>query len=669
MITKKLLIFGSLTLSNIGFSQLDEFEITLDSMFSRPAEDGWMYFNTPNNYLPGACFQYYKTEKNDIDNDMLLLDVHTDSLTHHTHYKFQQLYKNVPVEAAGCIEHFDQNGNLIFTNAKHAIDINVNVIPAFNQIKIINKLIQHLPNNIVFAWENESWEQQIRTDKGDSSATWFPTPKLILAIDAIKDVHGDIDGSRYRLAYEIPVTILEPVFSSKIYYVDALTGFTFKEVETHIDVTADVYGYGNRNIDTKWRGGFIQKYELDAEDWPHNYHTKKWVSENATWNSMDDTRSSDENWGSTYLTETSTHYHVGNSWDYFYNTFGRNGMDGSGGEVRVKTQYTGTAANGFNPYNAYYNGDVSPNELVFGIAPTTYDLGMEPSIVGHEFTHGITRHTANLAYEYESGALNESFSDIFGTVIQAQTLDWGSTDWIIGNHIPNTLDFTRSMSNPQTRGSHWNGNYDSNGYPIFELGQPDYYEGDNWCDCPYEVDKGGVHVNSGVQNKWFQALTNGETSPSVQGIGMTKATRITYYALTSILMSSSQYYDSKNATIQAAIQLYGECSQEHKSTVAAWNHVGIYASDNCFTSSVDEIVDMNDVLVYPNPVSSTLFIELPQESESPIQIFDINGKLVKQLESTELYFQTDISNLENGVYLLHFDFKGQKIVKRIIVQK
>jgi hypothetical protein len=294
---------------------------------------------------------------------------------------------------------------------------------------------------------------------------------------------------------------------------------------------------------------------------------------------------------------------------------------------------------------------------------------MEPSVVGHEFTHGVVRHTANLANEFESGALNESFSDIFGIVIQAQTLDWGATDWIYGNHVPNSLTSSRSMINPNSRGQHWTGNYDLQGDPIYGQGQPEEYQGTYWCNCPHSVDYGGVHLNSGVQNKWFQALSAGESNPTVQGIGMTKAARIAYYALTSILMNSSQFTDSKQATITASIILFGECSQEHKSTIDAWNHVGISASYNCAVTSVNEIVDNNEVIIYPNPTSSTLYVELPKISESPIQIFDINGKKVKELKNNELYFQIDISNIENGVYLLHFDFKGQQIVKRIIVQK
>jgi Zn-dependent metalloprotease len=338
-------------------------------------------------------------------------------------------------------------------------------------------------------------------------------------------------------------------------------------------------------------------------------------------------------------------------------------MDGHGGEVRIKTQW------GYN--NAYCDYTTIPNELMFGKTPDAWDLGMEPSIVGHEFTHGITNYTAALEYEYESGALNESFSDIFGTVIQAQTLDFGYTDWIHGNHIPNNIENTRSLIDPNSRGSHWNGNFNANGYISLILGQPDYYQGTYWCfTCPGDIygDYGGVHINSGVQNKWFQALTSGETNPSVSGIGMTKAARIAYYALTSILMSSSQYSDSKEATIAAAIILYGECSQEHKSTVEAWNHVGLNASYNCTTNSTNNIDENIEVFIYPNPASNSIFLELPKIAKSPIQIFDLNGRLINEITSLNLNFQIDISHLEAGVYLINFDFDGQTKVKQIIVE-
>lgn len=657
----KIITLMFIVLTKLSFGQYQQYEQYLTPFLSAPIESGFFYFTTPNNIQAGQLYNWYKINAPDPDNSMWLIDEHVDSLAQYKHFKYQQAYKNIPVEGAGCIEHYDRQGSLLFINAKIADSIKSDAVPkitAKDAIKVAILALQRDPK-VEFAWQSSEWEQQIRIDHADSNATWFPTSELIFAVDTMKNMTLVIDGDRFTLAYKVSITTISPTFETFYYYVDAVNGTILKVRSSHIHVSGDVYGYGNRNLDTKWRGGFIQKYELDAEDWPHNYHTKKWVSPNASWNSMPDTRSNATNWGSTYLTETSTHFHVGNTWDYFYSVFGRNGLNGSGGEVRVKSQ--------LNDINAYY--DANASELVFGKAPTAYDLGMEPSIVAHEYMHGITRHTANLAYEYESGALNESFSDIFGIVVHAQTLDWGATDWIMGNHIPNTLEFTRSMSNPNSRGQHWTGNYDVNGNPIYTLGQPDYYQGNYWCNCPYNVDNGGVHINSGIQNKWFQALSAGETSPTVTGIGMKKAARIAYYAVTSILMNSSQYTDAKQATITASIILFGECSQEHKSTVDAWNHVGIYASYNCAVTSVNEIVDNNEVLVYPNPTSSTLFVELPKVSESPIQIFDVNGKLVQKIESNELHFQTDISNLESGVYLLHIDFNGQQIVKRIIVQK
>ena len=667
MKTKNLLIIGCLALSTIGFSQLDSFEVVLAPRFSRPADDGWMHFNVPNNIAPGACFQHYKAEKGDLDNDMALMNVHTDSLTHYTHYKYQQTYKGVPVEGAGCIEHFDSKGNLIFTNAKHAINIRANTVPLYDESNVVNHLLSLLPTNNVYAWQDSLWELQRRIDLADSNATWFPKPTLMLAVDEVKDMHGDIDGGRYKLVYKIPVIILSPIYISKIFYVDAITGQLFKENETHIDLTGDVYGYGNRNLDGKWRGGFINKWELDAEDNTHNIHTKKYTTWEEPWDEMPDTRKNDINWGDTYLTETSTHYHVTNTWDYYRNTFGRMGMDGNGSEIRVKTQFTGYA--NISQDNAFYDRLKVPRELVFGKTYDDWDFGMEPSIVAHEFTHGITDYTANLAYEFESGALNESFSDIFGVVIQAQTLDWGATDWFIGNYIPLPIDLTRSLGNPASRGINWNGTFDTNNNPVYELGQPRVYQGSRWCACPIEVDKGGVHINSGVQNNWFYALTSGISSQNITGIGMTKATQITYLALTSNLMSSSQFYDSKNATIQAAIQLFGECSQEHRSTVDAWNYVGISASHNCGSLTIENIVNGNDIAVYPNPANSFIKIELPKLTENTIQILDMNGKVVDEFYTNELFLQADISNLENGAYMLRFNFDGLLIMKKVIIQK
>lgn len=656
-------------ISSFIFGQYQQYETYISPYLSAPIESGFFYFNQPNTIQPGLLYQQYKLNAPDLNNDMLLIDTHTDNLVGLTHYKYQQLYKTIPIEGAGCIEHFTKNGSLAFLNAKIADSINSDARPRLTPEEAIEDLISLINRDgkLKFAWESEEWEQQIRNDHADSSATWYPTPELIFAIDTMKNMTLVIDGSRYSLAYKIPITTILPTYETNFYYLDAIYGHILKVRSSHIDVTADVYGYGNRYIDTKWIGGFVQKHILDAEDDTRNVHTKKYTFANNYWDNMNDTKSGDSNWGNTYLTETSTHYHVSNTWDYFKNTFGRVGMDGLGSEVRVKTQYTGGM--GVSAYNAFYLGNQLPNELIFGYSTSLWDLGMEPSVVAHEYTHGITKHTANLAYEYESGALNESFSDIFGTVIQAQTLDYGTTDWISGNHIQNSLTGTRDISDPNSRGQHWSGQFDSNGYAIYDLGQPDYYEGNYWCNCPLNVDYGGVHLNSGVQNKWFYLLCEGESNNNIQAIGMTKAAQIAYLALTSFLMNSSQYSDSKEATIQAAIQLFGECSDEHISTVDSWNFVGVNATHNCQITSIAKIIDDKDVLIFPNPTNSELQIEIPKKTEKPIKFYDIQGKLIHEIESNNLNIQTNVSKFENGLYLIKFDFEGQQIVKRLMIQK
>lgn len=676
---KTILLIGIVTKLSFAHLQIypkyEQYVNDITPYLSSPIESGFFYFNVPNTFQVGNTYEQYRYNTPDLENQMLLIDFHTDSLVGFTHYKYQQLFKSIPVEGAGCIEHFDKKGSLSFINAKFVENIRTNAIPNLTNNEAIEQLINNLKNNheVEFAWENQAWEQQIRIDKNDSTASWYPVAELLFAVDELKNMQGVIDGSRYKLAYKITITTLAPSHETNIYYLDASDGSILKIRSNQCQVNGNVYGYGSKNLDTQWRGGFYQNYRLLAMDDGHDIHTKKYV-ENQTWSQMSETSSSSTNWGNTYLTETSTHFNVTNSWDYFKNTFNRNGMNGQGAGIHVYTQ--------LNENNAFYQNN-STNDLVFGKTAQAWDYGMEPSIVGHEFTHGVTNYSSHLAYEHESGALNESFSDIFGTVIQAQTLDNGLTDWIIGNHIPTIpIQITRSLSNPQTRGNHWTGQYmtdlngnfifdpNNNKIPIYELGQPKNYVGNYFCDnCPMDVDRGGVHINSGVQNKWFNLLSAGQSNINLVGIGMNKASKIAYLALTSILMNSSQYTDSKEATITAAILLYGQCSQEHKSTVDAWNNVNISANYNCIPATINEFINPNKINIYPNPTSSILNFELPFISDKTIYIFDLHGKIIKEINPTELYFQTDVSNIDNGIYLIEFQINNQRITKKILIEK
>lgn len=646
------------------FGQLEQFTSIISSSFSEPREGGFMFFEIPNSTLVGDNFDQYKTIMNDVDNSMVLVDSHTDSLVHFTHYRFIQTYKEVPVEGAGCIEHFDSTGSLVFTNAKHTVGMNHSHFASILESEIIPDFLlpQLSGDGLNYAWLDPDSEQQIVLDEQNNSATYYPVPELVFGIDSMRNINFNTDGSRYRLAYKIKVVSINPMAIST-YFLDAHTGVIFrKSTHIHSDGPAQIWGYGTRTIDTEWRGFPHNNYRLYAKDATRNIHTKRKQSLNNTpaWGPISDVTDNDDVWDNTHLWETTTHYFSTRAWDFYLQRFGREGMDDDGVEVRVRTQWEEDGARHIPE---------SKPRLNFGITATNYGYGLEPSIVAHEYTHGLIRFTADLEYEFESGALNESFCDIFGVVIQAATLDNGATDWIYGNSI--TGAHPRSLADPKSLGQH----YDET-FMVVGTGQPDTYNGQYWYSgTDLGIDQGGVHFNSGVQNHWFHILANGKTGVNdlndtynVNGIGMLKASWIAYYSLTGILQSSSHYADARLASITAAKILYGECSVEYQATFDAWYAVGIGNKNTCtYTLSSEEVtISEKDIHVYPNPVSDALTIEIPINANKNISIFDTSGKLVKHFYSDAFINIIDIDSFDTGMYTILFNIEGTIITKKII---
>jgi bacillolysin len=187
-------------------------------------------------------------------------------------------------------------------------------------------------------------------------------------------------------------------------------------------------------------------------------------------------------------------------------------------------------------------------------------LGMAEDVVGHEMVHGITERTAGLRYQRQSGALNESWSDVFGNLIEKWMEREAGTDesdpgWRIGEKIftPGVDgDGLRSMSRPGT-------GHDKDPQPGH---MRDYKD--------VSHDNGGVHINSGIPNKAAYEVA--------MSIGQDKLADVWYRALTSYMTSSSQFTDAANFTVQSAIDLYGKGSVEARAVAAAWESVGLVPS-------------------------------------------------------------------------------------------
>lgn len=245
--------------------------------------------------------------------------------------------------------------------------------------------------------------------------------------------------------------------------------------------------------------------------------------------------------------------------EYFRTVHGRNGIDGNGGPRVKDGVVTGVVNYGVRYDNAYWDGSA----MVFGDGDgATLGPLVALDIAAHEMTHGITQFTAGLVYQNQSGALNEAVSDIFGALVEHRKQGAGSM-WKIGEDAwtpGQSGDALRYMNDPSADGQsadHWTRRYTGT------------------------ADNGGVHLNSGIPNLAFQLLVDGGRHPRVTsvnlvpGIGVAKAERIWYAALTEYMTPNTDFLGARTATVNAAKALYGVGSPEVFAVEASWAEVGI----------------------------------------------------------------------------------------------
>jgi len=247
--------------------------------------------------------------------------------------------------------------------------------------------------------------------------------------------------------------------------------------------------------------------------------------------------------------EVSAHYNAGRAYEYYLNTFGRNSINGDGGNIISIINVTDDNDNSMD--NAFWGGAA----MFYGngnVAFTALAKGLD--VAGHEMSHGVIQSTANLEYLSQSGALNESYADVFGSLIDRD-------DWRIGEDVVVPSFFPsgalRDLQNPNNGG---NGPGD-NGW------QPKHMnEYQNLPETP-DGDNGGVHVNSGIPNHAYFFFAN--------AVGKDKAEKVYYKALTDYLVKSSQFIDMRLAVEKAATDFFGANSAEVTAARSAFDQVGI----------------------------------------------------------------------------------------------
>jgi Zn-dependent metalloprotease len=223
----------------------------------------------------------------------------------------------------------------------------------------------------------------------------------------------------------------------------------------------------------------------------------------------------------------------GATYDYFKNNFGRDSLDNAGMPLISMVKYCYPLPEGCPYENAFWNG----RQMTYGDGYASAD-----DVVGHELAHGFTEFTSHLFYYYQSGAINESLSDVFGELIdQTDGLgdDSAGVRWQLGEDLPAAVGVIRNMQNPPSFGDP-----DRTGSGL-------YYGG--------ELDGGGVHSNSGVNNKATFLMTSGGTfnGQTITGLGLAKVGQIYYKVGTSFLTSGSDYQDLGDALPAACSALIG----------------------------------------------------------------------------------------------------------------
>ena len=506
--------------------------------------------------------------------------------------RYAQYYKGIRVDDSDIRMHY-YNETLVFVNGKYIDAPNIDLTVAISKEVAIQKATEYVGAK-TFMWEDEAEHNWWASIAGNGTTSLYPNAELVISKNRM-----DVKDSMVYLAYKIDVFAKEPLRHDYI-YVDAKTGKILAVIPILISATgtAQTRYSGPRTISSQLigniyhlkdysRGSGIETYNVNNSNTFHPLmqHAVDFTSNSADWvlnTANKDNGALDAHWGAMM------------AYDYFFKVHKRNSIDNNG-KVFKSYVHFGTNSNeagwheGFN-FAYYSDGHIQ------------YDILTSLDIVAHEFAHGVTNFTAGLKYSGESGAINESLSDIWGACVQNYAAS-NKNIWLIGDEVsifPRLL--LRNMSNPG----------------LSDPPQPETYgAGPNW-----QGTNADVHHNSGIMNHWFYILSVGKTGYndllnyySVAGIGIDKAAKIVYAAHTKYLGYDSNFADARNYTIAVADSLYGPISSELIAVTNAWYAVGVgakYVAPAISINGGDVICYNGSSVTLTNPPSqmSTIYWEV-----------------------------------------------------------
>ncbi|MEV7119664.1 M4 family metallopeptidase [Kitasatospora griseola] len=457
------------------------------------------------------------------------------------HVRYDRTYRGLPVVGGDLVVHRAANGRITSTSWAHQGAITVAGVTPSLSTQDASKAAERSAKHV----------KQARTTNLDTS-------KLVVWAAA---------GKAPVLAYRTTVTGTGEAGanSQEAVLLDANTGAVLDsyQLEQGVSGTGNGVNVGQVTLETSQTGsGYTLTDALHGSTivYDSNNSPQSNPAQNAT--TFTDTT---DNWGdgTTANRESAAvdaSYGLAKTWDFYKNTFNRSGIrnDGRGAPayVHVDNQLL----------NAFYDDSCFCMSFGDGSSQNNNTPLTALDVSGHEMTHGVTAATANLNYSGESGGLNESTSDIMGTMVEFYANDpVNPGNYYIGEKLNMGNGYLRRMDDPTLDGSSL-GCYNSNAGSV------------------------DVHYSSGIGNHFFYLTAEGTGAKTIgglphngatcngdsfAGIGKDKAAAVWYRALTTYMTSTTDYNGARTATLQAAADLYGANSQERYIVSKAWAAVSL----------------------------------------------------------------------------------------------
>lgn len=473
---------------------------------------------------------------------------------------YRLFHENIPIEFSN-IKIIFKNDKIFSMNGSFPRIENISKTPIINEVQAFENALSFI-NSEKYMWEYANIENWYKTEQNDERLSYKPKAELVFLRNG---------KTEFDLAYKFNIYSLVP-FRRDVIYISSEDGsvlFDIPQIKS-LDGTAHTKYSGDRTIATQFYNGHYRLRDYTRGNGIETYnsnHVYDSYGGEIDLSGVSDVIDSDNNWTENEFHNLNkddaaldAHWGAESTFDYFFNKHNRNSIDNNGYKLRNYVHFRD------NFDNAFWDGE----RMFYGDGGTYFDALVSLDVIAHEIAHGLYQFTAGESpYIEEEGAINESLSDIWASLVENYAAP-EKERFLIGEDITILNEALRSMSNPKS------------------YQNPDTFLGEFWFDGNDQNFK--VHTNSSVMNHWFYLLCQGSSETDeindnnepfhLYGIGMEKAAKIIYRAENMYFTATLDFSfeDVRNLTILSAEELFGVESVEVCEIKKAWNAVGVGAS-------------------------------------------------------------------------------------------